>query len=483
MKDFIAKCDELMKTGRLPEAVALLNTLELKEVPRKSLLDIALLCRRANLLNLGLRALNPVVHERLGGEKASPGELAEYAVLLQRCGGVREALNILSRHEVQGFAQTPLYRAYCLFNLWEYAGAIPHLQNYLAGDLAPYARLIGETNLAAAFNFAGRGQEGAALAALTAEKAAAGGYTRLQCNNLELLAHACFEAGDFKAAREAVDKAASVLGGVATIDQLYIRKWNAALKAVGDADPRALTAFRAEALSEKHFESVREADLLSLRVRFDEELFGKLYFGTPFSGYRSRIERLLGRTMESEECVIGAPGAAVKLDLQTGECTGAEFPVGTKIHQCIEVLSRDTYKPFSVGAMFSELFPGEYFDIESSPNRVHQVVSRTRQWLEDNKFPIALEEQDGRYFLKTGDGIEITKSKETRLAEWEAVQIKRLKKKFKEGSVFSAGEIRDALNLSPSNFKRLSAWATEQGALDKKGKRAGTLYVLKGKSA
>lgn len=486
-KTWIGKCDELLRAGRLNEAAAMLSALDLKKVPRQQRLELAGLCRRANLLNLGLRLLTPVVHDRLGEAvaKATPHEWAEYAVLLQRSGGVREAINILSRPGMQNFAQAPMYTAYCYFNLWEYGAAIPFLQKYLSGDLTDYARLIGNTNLAAAFNFNGQSAEGALLAAQNSKIAKAKGFVRLQCNNLELLAQSHFESKDYKQARRAIETASSVLSGVGTIDQLYIRKWGAALKAVETKNATPLANFRAEALREKHFESVREADLLSLQIEFSEESFRKLYFGTPFQGYRARIERVLERKMNDLECIHGSATAPSRLNLQTGELTGfnVDFPVGTGIHQCLEVLLRDLYKPLSVCALFSELFPGEYFDIESSPNRVHQVVSRTRRWLTDNDFPMELEEQDGRYLLSVDKRLQVVVGLRAQLAEWESVQVLRLKKRFPESAEMSAGEIRDVLQLTPANFKRLSVWAVENGALIKKGVRAGTTYIFPIKSA
>lgn len=482
LKDLIQLCEDDLRAGRPQDCARRLHEVVLSDVPRAMRLPLARLCRRTGLIALGFRLLAPVINEtvELANGKPSIEEKAEYALLLQRSGGVREALQMLLRPEMEIFPETRLYRAFCYFNLWDFASAVPELEHYLTFPHESYPQLIGATNLASAYLNVGRLQEAEALASENVATAEKKNFARLLSNNRELIAASRFERGDFNGAQAELQRGLELLANAQTTDELYLHKWLAAIEAVRTQSAEPLRAFRKQALARGHFESVRESDLLGLRVEFDAKIFAHLYFGTPYEPYRERMCRLLNQSHPHSDYLLG-PDSGLKIDLITGQGIGvSEIPQGSQTHQLIEILFRDLYRPVSLGALFSQLFPGERFSYESSPDRVHQVLRRTRQWIRESSIGLKVEENNGLYSIHREPSLSVLIPRDHKLMGWEQVQWLKLQKSLKPNEIFNSTQAREILDISVSNFKRLSAWGVAQGVLTRRGNGSGTSYKIAG---
>ena len=482
LREVIDNCEAALRAGRGPAAAKLLNQLKTATIPREQRLLLANLCRRAGLVTQGLKILSPVVRGQIGLSKSSTPtveEWAEYAVLLQRNGVVREALQILSRPGMEKTPPSLLYKAFCHFNQWDYVKAVPTLELYVEADLVPYTKLVGQTNLAAAY--IGTRQYDKAIVKLDENLrfAKAGNYQRLLSNNLELRAIVHIDQTEFAQAKSCLHEASAILGQSDTLDQLFVQKWLAAIDSFETKQTEALDRFRSTAVLRKDYESVREADLLKLRVQFEEPLFCQLYFGTPFEAYQKRIRETLRLAPSRTHHRLGDDSGPT-FDLQTAELDGSPaVSVGGKTHQLIEVLYRDFYKPIGIGGLASELFVGEYFDIETSPDRVHQILRRARTELKASPLPLRIVEQSQQYAVVNEAPIQILVPLQRQSVQWELLQIEKLKANLEKSTAqFKAVDARARLNLSPAEFKRLASWATENGYLERYGAGPATTYSI-----
>jgi hypothetical protein len=129
----ISECDADIRAGRSAQAAKRLQQLNSVRVPREFRLPLANICRRAGLLNLGMRLLTPIVHpERAkAGVQATSAEMAEYGVLLHRLGATREALQTLDKADPRQVPDALLFRSFCHFSEWEFSGATKALEEYL----------------------------------------------------------------------------------------------------------------------------------------------------------------------------------------------------------------------------------------------------------------------------------------------------------------------------------------------------------------
>lgn len=475
----IQSSEVAIREGRGPQVRLALGKLNFAQVEGKLRLPLANLCRRVGLISAALRLLTPQVRQG-----ASAKELAEYAVLLQKIGSLSESLQTLEKIDAEKAPEVLLYTAFYYFSRWEHIKAIPMLTEYLQKPLSDYALLVGRLNLAAANSMSGQWELALELAIECQMQAKAHGHWRLLANCLELKAEIALQSGTqshptaFALSRATgwLNEASEILKTHRSFDQLFIWKWRSYVESIEDASISALQNFRALAIERREWESVREADLLALKIAPDAKRLDHLIFGTPCLGYRARIQRVLGEGTTHLLYTWG-PGGGVELDVRTGQLgAGAIQSPGKKVHRLIELLARDFYRPTRVGNIFSELYEGQYFDIFSSPGRVYQVVTRARHWLASGAIPLELHESRGYYSLRFTGPIAMVVPLERTEIKGFSVHLNKLKELFPAGHSFSNMQARDRLGLKSSTFKNVMRWAQEEKHLERLGKSSATRY-------
>ena len=477
----LQSCEEKIRAGDDAVVVKELLQVETSELPRELRLGFANLCRRVGLINVGLKILAPVVQQnrKNRGLEPSPAERAEYAVLLQRTGAVQEALRILKSIDKKLLPQAGLLQSFCHFNRWEYAEALPLLKSYLASSLEPYQHLVGRVNLAAALIITNQLDEAEAVLEQNILQAQSEGHSRLLGNCHELRTQVHLGRGHFAKAEADLEVASKLFTGAGGLDLFFVQKWKAILNSLETGSTEQIQGLLAAARDRRDWESLREATLFSLKADFKRAEFNHLFFGTPFVSYRERIQTYLGQGPNSSSYILGSHESGV-LDLQSGVLSGrtSSLKAGRKIHQVIEVLLRDFYRPLSLGGLFAELFPEDHFDVFSSPNRVHQLIWRTRDWLAANQVPVEIFEEGGHYSIRmTGSfGFQISLMHEAPSAEH--VRLQELCQHYQPGQYFTSNEASAALGLSVTSFKRWASWGLERGRLQKTGAGPGTLYKI-----
>ena len=471
--------ESLIRLGRTREAGIIIGELSLRRLPRTARAPLADLCRRAGKITTGLKLLATTMSaSRQGRAKCTDQEAAIYAALLLRTGAVDEAIRTLSQVDASVTPEASLYRAFGQFARWDYEKAIPHVEDYLRFTTDAYARGLGQVNLAAAFAGAYRHREAIALLDDLIPALAEKRFDRLLGNSYQIRATANIEISDFSGAERDLLAAEKILSSDATTDSLRTAKWRAVLEGRRSGSVEPILRFRTRALEFGDWESIRDADFQSLRIEFDSATHERLYFGTPFEAYRETMRRVLGRGCERESFVFGSERGPV-IDLVGGKLEGtAEEIQGRKMVLALAALVADSYRPTSLGALFSEIFPGDHFDVWSSPNRVHQVLRRTRRWLEANSVPIQLAEEEGSYRieLKGEVGLRLPPVRPPKDAG-EAVVVD-LQKIYRHGELFSAREARERLTLPETTFRRHLRWAESRGLVKKVGRGDAVCYCL-----
>lgn len=476
--EILKLCEEDVRSGHAERVAVRLSQLSLNQIPREVRWPLANVCRRASLLTLGLKILSPVVR---GDQPATAREKAEYAVLLQRSGSVKEALGLLKEVDAAQAPDASLFTAFCHFNRWDYALAVPVLRQYLSRALSPYQDLVGRVNLAAALLVTRETEEAETLLLRSLSDAKSIGATRLEGNLRELFAQLLLIKKDFASAEEQLETASQLFGNEQTLDQLFVQKWRAILESHRTGHATSLERFRENAVRFGDQESVREADLYLVKVKFETERFHHLYFGSPLAGYRARIGRELALAPLPPSYRFGDSTANHALDLSTGDLTFGpgtkeQLKNGKKIHQVLEVLLRDFYRPLSIGALFAELFPDEYFDIYSSPGRVHQILRRARAWLKSSAIPVEILEKNGCYRIHVTGSFAFIVPLEKNGVDLHAASLAKL---LQLGHLsFQASDVRESLNMSATSFRRFADWAMEQGYLVRIGQSRQTRYQI-----
>jgi tetratricopeptide (TPR) repeat protein len=463
----LQECDADIRAGRSHQVGRRLAQAGAARIPRAWRLPLAKTCRRAGLYTLGLRLLNRLVNGPT--PKASPAELTEYSALLIRSGAVDEALANLSGVDFKEVPEAMLVRAFGLFARWEYQEAIPDLQNYLQAPLPDAALLVGRSNLALALVETRQHVQARTELEENIRLAKDQGAVHLENYNISLLAQVHLQEGNFAAARRLITSAVPDASKSQSNNDWSALKLKLVLDGLENRDTKPLLQLRKLAEQKKDWSAIRDADLYLLKVDFKVEGFLHLYFGSPLPGFRNRIRDELGRVPDRRIYVLGKKSAP-RFDLEAGQVDGKTvMRAGLKCHQLISVLLRDFYQPLRIGGLHAALFPGDHFDISSSPDRVHQVLRRTRRWLDANRIPVRIEESDGFYSLAIEGNISFRIPIDQQPKNLLARRMEKLMGAFPEGELFTTEKIQDRLGISMTSAHRLLHHAIEAGKVERLG--------------
>jgi hypothetical protein len=364
------------------------------------------------------------------------------------------------------------------------------LHRYLEHSISDYSRLVGRVNLASALVYSGNFETARADLDSVVGEARKTGYQLLLGNALEIRGHLNIERARWR--ESSCDlSAADRIFNENVLHHISVKKWRAVLAARKANDPEELIGFRAEAMKSEAWEPVREIDLQILVHRFDLALASQLFFGTPFTAFH---ERMRGRLLGFERPLGHRFGKsdAPYLELITGECTSGPSLKGMML-RILQVLLSDVYRPWSVGRLFSALYPSEHFSIMTSPGRVYQLLHRLRAWLDENGIPASILSagENFRFHIKgnfaflcarTPD-LETPSSKTPHdfPQSMDPEDTRRWLKVFAAYSpetLFFPSEASRLLGLSPATYRRWANRARQRGLLDSLGCGPGVRHWL-----
>lgn len=479
--------DRLIKNGNIREAASLLEAIPLGRASRAEALELARLFRRVGLAEKALSLLAPFVRPRkVLTQPATAAEKAEYVISLQRLGSIMEASKLSREIDETLAPEILLYRAILEFSQWNYGAGLPDLtklvDQFKSAD--PYLLQTARVNIAAALVHTGRMPD--ALNLLDSLKISTHENEQwlLHCNTLQLLAHVHVLSGSFDKAKEALNQAETFLSGIKTLDRLFLIKWRALLEGFKAGQVEALQPARAEALRKNHWETLRDLDFYSLKIRFDESVFLKLHFGTLAPHFRRRLSAHFPQATVPAEIALGpewryaSPPAADALD-PLADLTG-DLGAGTVTHAAFMLLLSDSYKSFRSGEVHSTLFPADFFNPDTSLNRVHQAMHRTRQALETQLPGVEIIAKASTYRLRIPPGGPALKwSVGLKDFSPDQIRLEILKRTLTTQATFTSGDTQKVFGISRSAANRLLQQWRESGLLtaSEKGRRVG--YKIK----
>ncbi len=479
----VQDCEALIRSGEDHKVAKLLSKLNTSKVPRKWRLPLGNIARRSSQIALGLRLLTSVARPTTKTDKAHPAELAEYAILLQRAGSVKEATSILENLSPADVPNVLLLRTFCYFNTWNYEKALPLLEEYLRQRLEPYQTLVARANLASAYVATAQWEKAETFLKETIELAAQSGATRLKGNCHELLSQVYLFTDQLSLADQSLSQAENVFDTTTGLDRLLVDKCRAFYNAKVQGSVEPLLKFQARAQQWPHPETVRETELFILTIKFDEERFNNLYFGTAHEAYRNRIERLLKVNPSQKRFLLGSARAA-SLSVETGELLDGTqvFPRGSLPHRLISCLTTDFYRPISTNALFAELFPDQYFDIFHSPGRVHQILRRTRQLMAVHKLPIKIVSSELGFKIEVTGELNLEVQVLRPAVQTYDVRLSKLRETLSTPE-FKAADVCEILDLTRAAAQRFLAEARHRKDLDTYGAGPATIYFFENKAS
>ncbi len=450
---------------------------------------VASLARRVRLPMVTIRLLNRYVRPLSGDTaSASPSELAEYAAALNQIGATNEAIQLLRQVNRNEVVDSLLFESFAHFALGDYSTAIPLLRMYIEQPgLEEYALLVGKLNLAVSYVQERRHGEADNLLRELLRETASRKHTLLFGNALELSTENAILRKDWEIAEAYISEAEKVLSGAGGLDEFFVRKWRAVLNIVKDYNPTTLMSLeqiKQEAIGKRLWERVRECDRYLCIFKHDIENFLKLYFGTPNVGFRNRLISDFGDLITIPTNYTWFPSGSREgcplLDLTYTESAESFHALkrGEIVYRLACSLVSDFYKPKRIAAIHESIYPGEYFNPVSSPNRVRQVIHRFRKWTRLNGLPLWVVEQSYSYHINATSPLGICVGVAPILTKAEA-RLYRIRSLMNRQE-FSSEEAAKILNMSSRTARRLLLSAIESGSIHRFSSDGRTRYMFSG---
>ena len=198
-----------------------------------------------------------------------------------------------------------------------------------------------------------------------------------------------------------------------------------------------------------------------------------LIAGSPAKSFKRKVQAALMSQASKSYCWGTQDGP--RLSMLTGCFNGKMlFELGSTQHRLFQALSMDLYSPRSSGTLFSRTYPGESFNIFSSPAKLRQQIFRLRQKLKSHNIPIIIENNKDLYWLNLVGPITV----ELETFPQPLVRTELLLKKLASNSnpYLSAQEVCEILGFSRSHFLRLKMGWQNQGNMETKGIGKATRY-------
>lgn len=470
--------DQLIKSGDFVEARKKHKSLPIKDIPRDWAWILAEQCRRIGDFTRGLNILRPYLLNPKLHIKPNAHEVATYSALLIKIGVLEEAIERLEKLNPPT-SKSLTFLAFAKITQWNYKEASPILKRVLKyRDLDHYQRTIIEVNLLACFVSLSQHQPGLSLAKKIKKNCEKNNWSLLLSNCLELEGQIYLDSDKHDLAQQKFQQSLQLISDKSDHRyQLFNKKWNTLLQLETDRDYpenfKRIQELRTQAWQFKHWETLRDCDFYEVKLTDDTTLKQRLYYATPYEPYRKKIQKNFKNSrFPPEQNILFSNGeditqkrSILDWNLKKGEIYYQQkaFQLCGVTHKLLLALLQDMYKPLSMGGLFSILFKGEYFDPNSSPQRLSKAIQRSRAQLRQFQLPIKILSGGGFHRLHFTEGTQVRYVKNMKhlietvdkvtLSPVERIRLKTLSLHFSEKS-FSSAQGAEVLGLSQRNFQR-----------------------------
>ncbi len=420
MKSLYNEFDQMIKRGESSQVFNLCKSINSSEIPRNLLVEFAEIARRIGQPQLMIRWLRPIVRsEKPAHPPVSIMELTTYTQGLIRLGGFNEAQRMIEtilKHEgektFEQFRGGIYFMQASLFVMqWKYKKAIPFFKKHRTlKSVEGYQKVVSTLNLIAAYSAIGDFKKSIfeinRLEPKLIKNNATGQFTLILGNLNEVKSQVMFLLKNYSEALLCLDKANQLLKRADKRSLLYVAKWKTLIElAVSDSDNKIiyLNQLREIQLQSKlisDYETVREIDFQYALFTKNIDMFLKVYWGSRQETYRKRILKIFTDelNLNPKEFIQKSFNYPLFKQEEISRIVTKNFPtvdllsnVRSKlVRKLFALLTREFYRPLRLIELFDELYPDEYFNPKSTPEKIHKLINYARIFITKNKYPIEI---------------------------------------------------------------------------------------------
>ncbi len=410
---WIADQDKLIKLGQGEKVRLGLLNVHLADIPIEFRVRVYDLARRLHMSIYLLRSLQSEVRRmRDGIGRMDDQLLGMYALSLSRLGLFSEAEVLFQKALLSKDPLVVFFYGASLMSKWDYHSALKVFRQYLRSSSLPrYQRQVGKLNLAACLVFTSQFEK--SVEKLEDFETVKNQYPLIYGNSLELKAQAYIFQKKWSQAEVLLNYAQAQLDKHPTY-KYWVKKWQFILLGFrGKLVEKDWVDFQKEMESKEFFEIARDLFYYKAILKKSVKEIDYVYWGTPYSSYRDKIlmnkfyQPKLNYILQVEsddgsDCFVD-----IYLESQVLSTAGKFIKIPLSIQRLVCGLTSDFFRPISLGELFNFLYPGDYFDVYTSPDRIAKSVQAARRFFDQNHLPLEIEVKHKRFSLKLQSGCRI----------------------------------------------------------------------------
>lgn len=473
--------EELIVHGKHALAKKAIQSIALSEVPRGDLVILSDFSRRVGDSLYSLKILGKVMKDHLNGlTAASDDELLSYSRALIKLGFFQESEKWLDNLSKKSQVEALEIRGRMHVTQWNYPKACFFYENYLKKiPQDSYKHVVGSLNLSASYLGAEKFERAIVVLEKLIEYSIKNKKSIILANSYELMAQAQLALGKYKDAREFLHKSRKALNSSGNVYEFYVKKWMWVIEiSENGPTPEVLESaekLKYEAANLHSWEDIRTVDKNIALHTEDIELATKLYFGTSHEWYRQQIRNELLQNVDLPETYLWSFGDRKKALENVIQVKSLNKVQGV-LRSVFDCLTRDFYRPISMGYLFSHTYEGEIFDPHSSPSRIYQSVHRLRSLLPEELDLVWGSE--GVYF-EAQKPIALSFKPNRKFKDRAQRDLEAMRDRFKR-SWFSSKQVANLFNVSQRSAQRLIKEAGERYRINDEGKGPAKRYRFVG---
>lgn len=467
--------------------------IESGELDRADLPYAAIVARRTGRPELVLKILHKFVFptkEDLGNP--STAEIAEYAASLAELGRSKEASKLFGLCNPKEYPRTLYYQIQYLFQRWDWNAALPLIEQYLE-LVVDDKRLFfsGKVRLMEAYLHGKRDYGKAIEISESLLKETQEGFPDLERDTLHLLVQTYALKGDLNSATQSLSENVKHLKNDLTFDIKH-EKWSAILEHLknpsNDLLFNKLNSCAYKFAERKAWENVRGCHYYKGIFGRNSEVLKNVYFGTPYKTFKIHLEKdcqtfeipFSGNAPNHLWNISGEEGFLCELAAidGTNSVSPGKLKSGMSLQRLLEGLCSDFFRPLHLSELHEIVYPESFFNPNSSPEKIRQIIKRLRAWISSYQIPLIVAVSDGCYSISSQSKCRIKVEQAKKIQPRLKLPLSRLQLHF-GGAQFSSKQAESVLTLPGRSTRRLLQNAVVGGYLIRLGENSQTRYQVK----
>jgi tetratricopeptide (TPR) repeat protein len=417
----IEEFNELIVAGKGTIALNKIKNLRKnKKIPRRFAPQFSKIYSRLGEPNLSTLVLFPFIRESIETQsELSDDEKISYGESLIRNGAILEGRDYLDSVDEKDRIDYQMALASSYNPHWNFSESLKVYEKILSPS-NDYQNQVIRLNLANCHINLNNYQEAMNQLGEAYDVVGPQNLPLLKMNILELSTQVALSLGNIDEAQQYLNSAKKISADGWGESHFLLSKWEILIKLYQEKRPlpsshpllSELRDFSKTCFEKRYFTIKSTCDFYEAYFTQDLEKSLKVYFASPFEGYRTQILKALDFDIEipdNYQWKFNSESQQThQIDYLTGTLNGEIcLKPGLSGHKLFQALCTNLYHPHTKYSLHEKMFPGEYFNPNTSPDKIYKIIKRLKADFKKCQIPIEIISHKDLYFMQSTQGASI----------------------------------------------------------------------------